>query len=190
MYLEPILWVNAEKLLELWRKDGSPGLGKDVCDWAIKKIEDLQAAVERLKGFAAGRGSASEADDWTEAAVLVCGLQDKIDRLRAENDRLHAAWFIDETIQDDGSLRPSLTETLKRLEMLEAENAELRAKVEDWTPCTVAQPAETDWYLVTPERGKLVMLAYYSKSVGLWDTTYKVLAWRKKPRAYKETGCE
>lgn len=190
MYEEPTVWVKADKLLELWRKNGGPGLGKDVCDWAIQKIEDLQAAVDRLKHFAAGRGSVSEADDWTETALLVDGLYDRVDRLRAENNRLHDAWFIDETMQDDGSLRPSLRDTLERLEALEIENADLREREEYWTPCKNSEPTKTDWYLVTPERGKRVAFAYYSASTGIWDTTYRVIAWRKLPKIYKETGDE
>jgi hypothetical protein len=48
------------------------------------EIERLQADNKRLKSFAAGRGMASEADGPEEIAVLVCGLHDKVERLRGE----------------------------------------------------------------------------------------------------------
>ena len=43
-------------------------------------------------------------------------LLDEIDRLNAEVDALQDAWFIDEEIQEDGSLRPRIGATVFRLQ--------------------------------------------------------------------------
>ena len=47
-------------------------------------VEKLEAEITRLKDFARGRGMVSEAADMVEVAVLVCGLHDKIARLKAD----------------------------------------------------------------------------------------------------------
>ena len=53
-------------------------------------------------------------------------LADRIAELEVEVKRLSNAWLVDESIQLDGSLRPSLSATLARLERLEDENRNLR----------------------------------------------------------------
>lgn len=53
-------------------------------------------------------------------------LTERIAQLEAENERLSNAWLVDEGIQQDGTLRPSLGATLRRLEKLEVENRNLR----------------------------------------------------------------
>jgi hypothetical protein len=56
--------------------------GVTVC--LLCEIERLQTDNKRLADFAAGRGMASEAAGPEEIAVLVCGLHDKVERLRGE----------------------------------------------------------------------------------------------------------
>ena len=51
--------------------------------------------------------------------------------LRQRIEDLENAWAIDETIQPDGSLRPSLADTVKRTAELEAEIVHLRQENED-----------------------------------------------------------
>lgn len=61
--------------------------------------------------------------------VLVDGinaLNKRIAELEVENERLQDAWFRDETICPDGSLRPKVSDLLKRVTELEAENAMLK----------------------------------------------------------------
>lgn len=53
-------------------------------------------------------------------------LQERIAELEVENERLQDAWFRDETICPDGSLRPKVSDLLKRVTELEAENAMLK----------------------------------------------------------------
>ena len=57
-------------------------------------------------------------------------LEEYIAELEAENDRLQAGWFRDETICPDGSLRPTVSQLLSRIAELEAEVAELEAETE------------------------------------------------------------
>jgi len=64
---------------------------------------------------------------WRDRAYLV--EQENRD-LRERLEELENAWAVDETIQPDGSLRPSLTNTVKRAAKLEAENARLRERLE------------------------------------------------------------
>ena len=59
--------------------------------------------------------------DATEAKLVA-----RIAELEAENDRLQAGWFRDETICPDGSLRPKVSDLLNRIAELEAENAVLK----------------------------------------------------------------
>ena len=66
-------------------------------------------------------------NEWRDRAYLV--EQENRD-LRERLEDLENAWAIDETIQPDGSLRPSLTNTVKRAAKLEAENARLRERLE------------------------------------------------------------
>ena len=47
-------------------------------------------------------------------------LQSRIAELEAENDRLQGAWFKDETICPDGSLKPKVSTLLSRIAELEA----------------------------------------------------------------------
>ena len=49
----------------------------------------------------------------------------RIAELEAENDRLQGAWFKDETICPDGSLKPKVSTLLSRIAELEAENIRL-----------------------------------------------------------------
>ena len=51
--------------------------------------------------------------------------------LRQRIEDLENAWAVDETIQPDGILRPSLAGTVKRAAELEAENIHLRQENED-----------------------------------------------------------
>lgn len=55
------------------------------------RIKKLEADLKRLKDAADGRGMVSEMADLPEVAVLVCGLHDKVDRLRAELDE-YKSW--------------------------------------------------------------------------------------------------
>lgn len=45
------------------------------------EMAELREENARLRSFASGHGMPSEADDWTEVAVLVHGLYDRIDRM-------------------------------------------------------------------------------------------------------------
>ena len=65
---------------------------------------------------------------WRDRAYLVD--QDNRD-LRERLEELENAWAVDETIQPDGILRPSLAGTVKRAAELEAENIHLRQENED-----------------------------------------------------------
>ena len=52
-------------------------------------------------------------------------LNSRIAELEAENDRLQDAWFRDETICPDGSLKPKVGTLLNRIAELEGENNRL-----------------------------------------------------------------
>jgi Lar family restriction alleviation protein len=55
----------------------------------------------------------------------------RIAELEAENDRLQGAWFKDETICPDGSLKPKVSALLSRIAELEAEIDQLTADSTD-----------------------------------------------------------
>ena len=57
----------------------------------------------------------------------------RIAELEAENDRLQGAWFKDETICPDGSLKPKVSTLLSRIAELEMDNAEFRQLIRDWS---------------------------------------------------------
>jgi hypothetical protein len=61
-------------------------------------------------------------DYWQRRAYLAD--QENLD-LRERLEDLENAWAVDETIQPDGSLRPSLADTTRRAAELEAENRQL-----------------------------------------------------------------
>ena len=61
-------------------------------------------------------------NEWRERAYLA---DQEIRELRQQLEELENAWAVDETIQPDGSLRPSLADTVKRAAELEAENRQL-----------------------------------------------------------------
>jgi hypothetical protein len=63
---------------------------EDRAHW-MAKCAGLEVENARLKDFAAGRGMVSEADSVEEAAVLVCGLHGRVDKLEVENARLMRA---------------------------------------------------------------------------------------------------
>jgi uncharacterized small protein (DUF1192 family) len=54
--------------------------------------------------------------DIQEIFDVILKLRDEIDRLEAEVNTLQEAWLIDESIQPDGSLRPSIVATIMRLQ--------------------------------------------------------------------------
>ena len=53
-------------------------------------------------------------------------LETYIAELEEENDRLQCAWFVEETICPDGSLKPKVSTLLSRIAELEAENTALK----------------------------------------------------------------
>ena len=73
---------------------------------------------------------------WRDRAYLV--EQENRD-LRERLEDLENAWAVDETIQPDGSLRPSLSDTVKRAAELEAENRQLRQQLEEMENTEIAQ---------------------------------------------------
>ena len=101
-------------------------------------VEKLEAEITRLKDFARGRGMVSEAADMVEVAVLVCGLHDKIARLKAELRKsqdsmskttckicggILCCYSCDEPMHD---LSLEISGQKHEIETLKAENAELR----------------------------------------------------------------
>ena len=66
-------------------------------------------------------------DSWLKRAYIA---ENENIQLRQQLEELENAWAVDETIQPDGSLRPSLADTVKRTAELEAENARLRQERE------------------------------------------------------------
>ena len=67
--------------------------------------------------------SATSIVDWNTRPIEDA-LNARIAELEAENDRLQDAWFLDETICPDGSLRPTVSQLLSRIAELEAAQKE------------------------------------------------------------------
>jgi hypothetical protein len=70
----------------------------DESHWRLDYIKEASAQLEQLKGdnerlllFSQGRGMVSEADNFEEVAILVCGLHDRVDQLRAARDEMREA---------------------------------------------------------------------------------------------------
>jgi len=67
-----------------------------------------------------GAEMATDLGDWNTRPIED-ELHARIAELEVENERLQDAWFVDETICPDGSLRPKVSTLLKRIAELEAE---------------------------------------------------------------------
>jgi hypothetical protein len=57
-------------------------------------------------------------------------IRKQLDALQSRIDDLENAWFVDESIQSDGSLRPSLLDTINRTKQEESERDTLQAKLD------------------------------------------------------------
>ena len=68
--------------------------------------------------------------DWNTRPIEDA-LNARIAELKAENDRLQDAWFLDETICPDGSTRPTVSQLLSRIAELEEECASLGVRLHD-----------------------------------------------------------
>ena len=82
--------------------------------------------------------------------------ESRIAELEAENDRLQGAWFKDETICPDGSLKPKVSTLLSRIAELEAESEQLTAH-------DATERQDDKWIPVSerlPEVGEAVLIAY------------------------------
>lgn len=65
-------------------------------------------------------GAENEAENWNTRPIEDA-LNARIAELEANNDRLQGAWFVEETICPDGSLKPKVSVLLSRIAELEAE---------------------------------------------------------------------
>lgn len=96
-------------------------------DERIKKAYDLAEKYGTAERECRWHESGLDADDcFRDLMIYVKGLVARIAELEAENDRLQYAWFRDETICPDGSLKPKVSTLLNRIAELEAERR--------WTP--------------------------------------------------------
>ena len=66
-----------------------------------------------------------------EYHALVAEAQKELAELRAEIQRLQDAWFVDETIAPDGTLRPTVSALVKRVDDADEDNKKLRAALEE-----------------------------------------------------------
>lgn len=83
-----------------------------------KIIKALETAKQAGVGVEFAKFDAIELLGHIKSLEEACGLAEE------ETARLENAWFVDETIQADGSLRPSLLDTVKRAEKAEREASE------------------------------------------------------------------
>ena len=74
--------------------------------------------------------SAKSIVDWNTRPIEDA-LNARIAELEEENDRLQAAWFVEETICPDGSLKPKASALLSRIAELEAENETIISDYEE-----------------------------------------------------------
>jgi len=56
-------------------------------------------------------------------------LEDSNKNLQQRIQELETSWFIDENIQQDGSMRPSISDTVKRADLAEASNVKLKEAI-------------------------------------------------------------
>ena len=87
-------------------------------------------------------------DERALALALTKLLEDRDLRERLED--LENAWAVDETIQPDGSLKPSVADTVKRAAELEAENVHLRQENEDHIQ-SINEMCNGLWELLYPD---------------------------------------
>jgi hypothetical protein len=129
-------------------------------------------------------------------------LEEYIAELEEENDRLQAAWFEDETICPDGSLKPIVSTLLSRIAKLKAEVtkchelqdsycdriAELEA-AQRWIRTKVKLPdrAVRQFYEVVCLHQDFAELALFSKGrwiiyegTSVYDITDRVVFWRRR----------
>lgn len=97
-------------------------------------------------------GAENEAENWNTRPIedalrkRIAELEEQVWNLNLENERLEEAYWIDETISPDGTLKPSVRKLLERLEKAETDLrlsddlvkaldnriAELEAERDDW----------------------------------------------------------
>jgi len=87
-----------------------------------------------------GAASGTERDEYIwNSRPIEDDLRKRIAELEAENDRLQGAWFKDETICPDGSLKPKVSTLLSRI-------AELEEK-QRWIPVSERLPEDKKHYM-------------------------------------------
>ena len=83
---------------------------------ATARIAELEMKIRHNALWQASE----DAEERAHLEKLVPDLKKRIAELEAENDRLQDAWFKDETICPDGSLKPKVSTLLSRIAELEA----------------------------------------------------------------------
>ena len=86
---------------------------------AIKLINDLRRDISIDIMFTPEKNAE---DDSLKALVdYIAELEEQVWNLNLENERLEEAYWIDETISPDGTLKPSVRKLLERLEKAETD---------------------------------------------------------------------
>src|SRR3990167_9271885 len=94
----------------------------------IRQINTFKARLLSMYTLDTLRRLEQSRDYWQRRAYLA----DQENReLRARLEDLENAWAVDETIQSDRSLRPSLADTARRAAELEAENRKMRQRLKN-----------------------------------------------------------
>lgn len=87
------------------------------------------AALRALAAKLRGKFSVTQREQ-DEAAAALDDAAEAQERLTAEVERMRDAWLVDEGVQADGSVRPSVSATIARAEHAEAEAGRLREALE------------------------------------------------------------
>ena len=103
----------------------------EISEKAIKLIKDLRRDISLNIMFTPEKNAEDES---------LKALVDYIAELEAENDRLQAAWFVEETICPDGSLKPKASALLSRIAELEA--------AQRWIPVSERLPEDGETVFV------------------------------------------
>lgn len=112
----------------------------------LSMIEEIIKALEVAKQ--AGVGVEFSKLDAIELLGYIKNLEEEYELIKSELERLENAWLVDENIQSDGSLRPSLTDTIKRAEKAEInlENAKTNYELlsDDYKQMSISHDIQFD----------------------------------------------
>jgi Lar family restriction alleviation protein len=117
-----------------------------------------------------GRSEKQVVTNWNTRPIEDA-LHARIAELEEENDRLQAAWFVEETICPDGSLRPNVSDLLSRIAELE--------EAQRWIPVSERLPEDRVTILAAFNNREILTAKYYKyyEGFGSVENYWRIEGW-------------